>query len=328
MNWDRLSLPLLGFLLLAIPHLFFVEGEMYLARVFHLMVLYATLAIALNIVFGHTDQLLLFSGAVAAIGSYFTIILAQSLGISPWVTLPIGALVAGLTGAFVTYVGAIQKMSIIVISILTLALQLSIMELITGLRDITGGVTGIRFTGLNLEPVENLLGLHEMTITFWVISAILLATLLLYRHLRRSKFGLAFEMIRQDETAAEATGLNVVRYKTIAGFISTFTIGFVGPFFAQISGYVTPGLYTFNQIDVMILIILVVGGIRTMYGPIIGSVLIITLTEQLRSLAEYQPIVYGALLIALFLFFREGIVRYIDSMLETHSVTDRISDII
>jgi branched-chain amino acid transport system permease protein len=311
--------------LLAIPQMFFAPGLSYLSRIFILMALYAILTIALNIVFGHTDQLLLFSGAVAGIGTYTTVLIAQGHGISPWIALLVGGLIAGLTGALVCYVAAIRDLTVIVISILTLALQFSIIELINAFRDITGGVTGLSFDGLRLEVVENTFGFSPDVVLFYTISVLLIGVLILYKYLMNSKYGLAFEMIRQDETAAESAGLNVVKYKTFAGFVATFIMGLTGPFFGQLSGYVTPGLYSFNSVDVLILIMLIVGGLRTMYGPLVGAAVIVYLEEELRAFAEFRSIIFGALLIVLFLYFRDGIVLFVDNRLEKWGVKERVT---
>jgi len=311
--------------LFAIPQMFFAPELSYLSRIFILMALYAILTMALNIVFGHTDQLLLFSGAIAGIGTYATVLIAQGYGISPWIALVIGGVVAGLTGALVCYVAAIRDLTVIVISILTLALQFSIIELINAFRDITGGVTGLSFDGLRLEVIENTFGFSADVVLFYTISVLLLAVLVLYKYLMNSRYGLAFEMIRQDETAAESAGLNVVKYKTFAGFVATFIMGLTGPFFGQLSGYVTPGLFSFNAVDVLILIMLIVGGLRTMYGPLVGAVVIVYLNEELRALAEYRSIIFGALLIVLFLYFRDGLVPFVDGRLEDWGVKERVT---
>lgn len=326
MNENHYRIPLVGIVLLAIPPLFFDPSVSYLSRIFILMVLYAILTMALNLVFGHTDQLLLFSGAMAGVGTYTTVLSAEAFGVSPWLTLLVGALIAGCIGIIVCYVAAIRNLTIIVISILTLALQFSLIELLISLRDITGGVTGLVFTGLRLRPVENALGLRERVVLFYILSAILLGVLFLYQYLQNSKYGLAFEMIRQDEIAAQSVGLDVVKYKTIAGFVATFIMGLTGPFFGQLSGYVTPDLFSFNAIDVLILIMLIVGGLRTMYGPLVGAALIVFLDEQLRTLAEYRSILFGALLIVLFLHFRDGVVPFVDDRLDDWNVKQRVTN--
>lgn len=328
MNWEYQRLAVVALVLALVPPSFFAPGASYVSRIFLLMALYAILTTALNIVFGHTDQLLLFTGAVAAIGAYTTALGAQWLGVSPWLTLFLGAFLAGIVGVVVTYVAAIRNLTVIVISILTLALQFSIIELINSLRDITGGVTGLMFNGLRIRAIEGLPWFTEDIVLFYTLSAILLALLALYQYLMNSRYGLAFEMIRQDETAAKSIGLDVVKYKVIAGFIATFAIGLTGPFFGQLSGFIGPGTFTFNNIDVMILIMLIVGGLRTMYGPLVGAALVIFLNEQLRNFAEFRSILFGVLLMALFLYFRQGIVPFAEKYLTKYRVKQRANELL
>ena len=324
MNWDLRRIAPVAVVLLLIPPLFFSDSITYISRIFVLMALYAILTVALNIVFGHTDQLLLFTGAVTGIGAYTTALSAEAFGVSPWATLLLGALAAAFIGALVCYVAAIRELTVIVISILTLALQFSIIELINSQRAITGGVTGLTFTGLRLESVESALGVDPNFVLFYMLSLLLVGVLLFYQFLMNSKYGLAFDMIRQDEVAAESAGLDVVRYKTVAGFAATFIMGLTGPFFAQLAGYATPRLFSFNSIDVLILIMLVVGGLRTMYGPLVGAFVIVLLDQQLREFAEYRSIVFGVLLIFLFLYFRDGVVPFVDQHLERYDIKQRV----
>ncbi|PAU83007.1 inner-membrane translocator [Halorubrum salipaludis] len=315
LTWDRLRIPVVVAVLAALPLLFFDPSYTYISRLFILTLVFATLALALNIVFGHTDQLFLFVGALTGIGAYATALTADALGVSPWVTLLFGATLAGVLGALVCYVAARRRFTVILIAILTLSLQLAIIEIFVGARDITGGSTGFRFSGLGLESVQNALGVHEHMVLYYVVLALLTGVLALYHYIRNSKYGMAFDAIRQDEIAAEAIGVDVVRYKTLAGFVSAFVIGLTGPMYAQLESLVLPGMFEFNVIDVLVLIILIVGGIRTMLGPIVGAAVIIYVNEELQATGQWRTVVFGFLLIVLFLYFRSGIVPYLDDVL-------------
>lgn len=329
LTWDRLRIPVVVALLAAIPPLFFREGATYLSRLFILALIFAVLAMALNIVFGHTDQLFLFVGALTGIGAYVTALSADALGVSPWLTLLAGALVAGALGAAVCYVAARRRFTVILIAILTLSLQLAIIEVFVGARDITGGSTGFAFSGLGLQSVQDAFGLHEHVVLYYLVLAVFTGVTVLYWYLRNSKFGLAFDTIRQDEIAAEAVGVNVVRYKTIAGFTAAFVIGLIGPLYAQLESYVLPGMFSFQVVDVLVLIILIIGGIRTMLGPLVGAGVIIYINEELQAAGQWRTVIFGALLIVLFLYFRQGIVPYADRILnEKYGVKRRVKSLV
>lgn len=327
MSWNRYKLPAVAVLLALVPVIFFQEDVTYIMRLFVLMLIFALLAMALNIVFGHTDQLLLFIGALMGVGAYTTALTAESLGVTPWLTLLPSAIVVGLIGLFVCYVAARRQFTLIVIAILTLALQFAFIQVFVGARSITGGSTGFRFAGLDIEPVQEALGVHQYVVLYYVLLVISVAVFALYRWMMDSKYGIAFEAIRQDEVAAEAAGIDVVKYKSIAGFVSTFIIGFVGPFYAQVDGYILPSMFEFGTIDVLVLIVLVIGGMRTMLGPLVGAGLMIYINEELQQFGQWRTVIFGALLIFLFLYFRQGIVPYVENLLQDRfEVPKRITE--
>lgn len=328
LNWDLHRVTVAAIVLLFVPPVFFEAGSRTIPRLFTLMAIFAILTLALNIVFGHTDQLFLFTGAIAATGGYTTMLLADYLGVSPWFTILVGAAIGGLIGAVVSYVAARRGLGIIIISILTLALQFSIIELINSFRDITGGSTGFRVTSLTIDPLAALPFLNDQAVLYYVVAVLLVALLLLYHYLEHSKYGLAFEMIRQDEDAAESIGVNATRYKVIAGVIATFVVALVGPLLAQRSGFLTPTQFSFAQIDVTILIMLIIGGLRTMYGPVVGAVIVVLINEQLREFGAYRLMLFGVLLIVLFLYFRRGIVPWVASRAREYGLVRRTREML
>ncbi|GAB7021109.1 branched-chain amino acid ABC transporter permease [Halostagnicola bangensis] len=315
-TWDRIKVPLLVALFATIPPLFF--HLQVISRLFVMILIFSVLALALNIVFGHTDQLFLFVGALTGLGAYSTALTADYLGVSPWITIIPGAIFVGLIGLVVCYVAARRRFTVILISILTLALQFAIIEIFVGARNITGGSTGFTFSGLGLEPVQDALGVHEHFVLYYMLLGILTALLLFYQWLRTSKYGVAFNTIRQDEIAAEAIGVNVVRYKSIAGFVSAFIIGFIGPMYAQLEGIIFPGLFAFDAIDVLVLIILIIGGLRTTLGPVVGAAIVIMVNEELQGFGQWRTALFGFLLIVMFLYFRQGVVPYADKIEREH----------
>ncbi|MDS0295512.1 branched-chain amino acid ABC transporter permease [Halogeometricum luteum] len=301
-----------------------VLGSSYYESVLAHLLLIALFAVALNIVFGHTDQLFLFVGGLAGVGAYGTALLADALSVSAWVTLPVAALVCGLIGLLVSYVSAKRKFTVVLISILTLNLQLVFSEVFVGARDLTGGSTGFPYEYFELGVVAEAIGVEEKLVLYYLVLLLLVATLGVYLRLVHSKYGVAFDAIREDEIAAESIGIDVVRYKTIAGFVAAFLIGLTGAFFARESGYILPGGFTFLAVDVVVLIVLVVGGLRTTLGPIVGAVIVVGIEEFLssaQSLQSWQSAIFGALLIVLFLYFRRGVVRSVRDALDDAGLT-------
>jgi branched-chain amino acid transport system permease protein len=289
-----------------------VLGSSYYESVLAHLVLVALLAVALNVVFGHTDQLFLFVGGLAGVGAYGTALAADALGVSAWLTLVPAALACGLIGLAVSWVSAKRNFTVVLISILTLNLQLVFNEVFVGARDVTGGSTGFPYEYFSLEVVAGAVGVGEKLVLYYLVVALLVATLFGYLRLVHSKYGVAFDAIREDEVAAESIGIDVVRYKTVAGFVAAFLIGLTGAFFARESAYILPSGFSFLAVDVIVLIVLVVGGLRTTLGPVVGATIVVAIEEFLssaQSLQAWRTAIFGALLIVLFLYFRRGVVR-------------------
>lgn len=290
-----------------------LESSFWL-RIYGRMLLLALIAIGLNIAFGHTDQLFLFMGGLGGVAAYTTALISQEvLGVTPWLMIPAGMLMAGLLGAAVSWVSARRKLGIILISILTLNLQLALEQSFVGARFITGGSEGYPFEGLNLgfRGVGGLLGVNRFVVLYYLVLLLIVVSLFLYVWMIEGKYGLAFEAIREDDLAASSVGIDVVRYKTIAGFTGACIIGLAGIMMAEFQGVVLPGDYTFARIDVMVLIILIVGGIRTTLGPLIGAAVVTAIEESIGFASQWETALFGALLVGLFLYFRSGLMPFI-----------------
>ncbi|USZ73645.1 branched-chain amino acid ABC transporter permease [Natronosalvus halobius] len=312
--------------LAVLPIIFDTTGT-YQLRLLNQFLVFAAFAVALNIAFGHTDQLFLFVGAVAGVGAYTTAILADILGLTPWITFPLAGVAAGIIGLIVSYVAARRKMTVIVIAILTLSIQMAISEIFVGAGDITGGTTGMPFNGLEIPILVDAIGISPQMATYYLLAAFLTIVFLLYKWMMNSKYGLAFKAIRQDEIASEAVGINVIKYKVVAGVTAAVIIGLVGPLYAQTERYIFPAMFSFQAVDVLVLIMLVLGGIRTFYGPLFGAALIIYINHLLEDAGQWRTAVLGALLIVLFIYFREGMVPKVESFWETKSVQRIVSSI-
>lgn len=277
-------------------------------RLLTILVVFILFTIALNIIFGHTDQLFLFVGGLAAVGAYTSTILGNSvLGVTPWVTLPAGVLFAGFLGATVSYIAAKRNMTVILIAIFTFALQLAIIQVLVGAGSVTGGTVGLSIDDVIIDSAY---------VFYYIFFFLLVGFLLLYSHLANSEFGYATMAIRQDEVAAASLGVDPVRYKVIAGGLGAMMIGLVGAIYGFWSGRITPGTYEFLTIDVLVLIMVTIGGLRTLSGPVIGAIIVIFIEDELGPIfrdilpteIRWTLVIFGALLIILYLYFRDGIV--------------------
>lgn len=283
----------------------------YLLRISTLMVVFALFTIALNVVFGHTDQLFLVVGGLGGIGGYTMVLTANELGVTPWVTIPVGVVLAGLVAGGLSYIAAKRRFTVIVIAIFTLAFQLALTEFFIGANTITGGSDGI--------PVERI-GLDDRLVFYYLLVVVLVVYLVGYDRLVNSRYGFAFSSIREDELAAESVGIDAVRYKTAAGLLAGMMIGLTGALYALTEGYISPAVYSFENVDVLILIMLTLGGMRTLVGPVLGAAVVFWLDEFLIEFQQWRLFVFGVLLILLFLYFRDGVVPKVTERLEARDM--------
>jgi branched-chain amino acid transport system permease protein len=260
-------------------------------------------------------------GGLGGIGAYTTALVADSVGVTAWLALPVAALVCGVIALSVSWISARRRFTVILISILTLNLQLVFAEAFIGARDLTGGSTGFPYELFSIEGVADAVGVPTPVVLYYVILAFLMAGMVVYVWLINSKYGMAFEAIREDETAAASIGIDVVRYKTIAGFVAGVIIAVAGTLLAREATYVTPSIFTFLAVDVIALVVLIVGGIRQTYGPIVGAVVVEAIEAGLSNYAaDWRAAIFGALLIVLFLYFRSGIIVTVQDLLEEYEV--------
>jgi branched-chain amino acid transport system permease protein len=313
----KLALVAAVFVLAPIP----IAGSSYGIGVLTRVLLFALFALALNIVFGHNDQLFLFMGGLGGIGAYTTALVADTVGVSAWLALPVAALLCGAVALSVSWISARRRFTVILISILTLNLQLVFSEAFIGARDLTGGSTGFPYELFSISGIAEAVGVPTEVVLYYVILAFLMAGMVLYVWLINSKYGMAFEAIREDETAAESIGIDVVRYKAIAGFVAGVIIGIAGTLLAREATYITPSIFTFLAVDVIALVVLIVGGIRRTYGPIVGAVVVEAIEAGLSNYAaNWRAAIFGALLIVLFLYFRSGVIVSVQNLLDEHDI--------
>jgi len=279
-----------------------VGGGSYYLRIATLMLIYMAYAVAFNIIFGHTRQLFLCFGALAGSSAYLSVILAKKLALSPWETIPLGILFAGLLGGAFSYVSVRRGLGVIFVGIVTLVFSMIFYNLILGLRELTNGETGLITKGLGAGVLE------KARWSYYVILAVLMASLVLYHFLMRSRAGTAFRALTDDEFAAELVGIDVTLYKVLAASIGSALVGAVGAVYAYYSGFISPTVYSLVSVDIVVLVTLLLGGMGTLVGPVLGGVFFTVLDEIVRPLGRLNVLVYGVLMIVLFITFRHGLV--------------------
>jgi branched-chain amino acid transport system permease protein len=298
----RAYLPVLGAAgALAIVPLALGDSR-YLLGIAVLGLAYACYGVGFNIIFGNTNQLFLCLGALAGVGAYGTTILGNELGVSMLVAIPASVLVAALLGAAFSWVSVRRQLDVIFVGIVTLTFSLMFLNLLLGQRELTGGETG---TVVLYDA--GIVGARG-TGSYYVFLAVLVAYLAVHRWLQRSHVGWAFRALRDDELAAELAGIDVARYKVLAGAVGSAMVGLTGALYANYEGFISPTTFQLGNVDVPVLVMLAFGGIGTLLAPVVGSAVFTVVDELLRPFSQLRITFYGVILLVLFLGFRRGLI--------------------
>lgn len=182
---------------------------------------------------------------------------------------------------------------------------------IYNLRDLTGGPNGI----YNIPFPTNFFGLdfalREHFYYLILVSAIIV--ILLVKFLINTRTGRAMIAIRENENFALFVGINTWRVKIFAFTISAAIAGFAGSLYAHYNSYISPYSFTISE-SVSVLLMVIIGGMGTIIGPILGTTFLTFLPELLRSVSEYRMVIYGGLLVLTIMFMRDGILGVIKSI--------------
>ncbi len=294
------ALAAVGVALALLPFAF--GGTPFYLRLLTTMLLFMTYTVAFNIIFGATRQLFLCVGALAGSSAYVSVVLAMQTGASPWLTVPAGVLVAAAIGAVLSYISVRRGLGLMFVGIVTLAFSLAFDNLLLGLRDLTHGETGLVTSDLGLGLLE------DRWSGYYTFLGLLVASLVLYQVLVTSPVGLAFRALRDDELTAELAGVDVRTYKVLAASIGSAMLGLAGALYAYNNGFISPSVFAFNSVDVVVLVMLMFGGLAALLGPVVGGAALTLVNELVRPLGPLNVLVYGVLLIVIFLF-REGAIE-------------------
>lgn len=252
-------------------------GNPYVIHVVNLAAIYVIAALGLNLLTGYCGQISIGHSAFMAVGGFASVIMATELGFSFWVALPCAAIIAGLTGLIFGLPSLRVKGFYLVLS--TLAAQFIIMYFITHLN-ITGAMLGLEAPPVRLG---NIVVKGDKSFYFLIMGIAVLATFTA-RNLVRSKIGRAFVAIRDNDLAAEVMGIGLWRYKLLAFFVGCVYAGVAGALWAYWQAYISPEQFQLIH-SVWFLGYIIVGGMGTTVGPILGVIAIVGLTEGLTLLA-------------------------------------------
>ncbi len=272
----------------------------YFITILITIAIYAMLAHSLNIITGHAGQISLGHAAFFGIGAYTSAMLYTGAGFPFWVSVPMAAVVAGIVGVLLGI--PCLRVRDDFLAITTMGINF-VVEAIFLYIPFFGGAMGIG--GINLPKWFG----REMTKPeyFVLILVVFVVLLLLDRRVGHSWIGLAWASIREDEEAARAMGVDVVRFKVLAFILGSAIAGLAGGFYAHFLTFIMPQNFGFGQ-SIVILSMVVFGGIGSRWGPIVGAVILGILPEVSRPIMEYRILIYGILLLGMMRFQPGGLL--------------------
>lgn len=288
----------------------------YTQHLFIMIMFFAFTAVAWNIVCGFIGQLSLGHAVFLGVGGYVSTLLLVNLGLSPWVGMFAGALLAAVFGLIVGYPCFRLKGPYFTLTTIAFGEILRIFvennEKVFGI-DIKGAM------GLVLPQYGNSFNAYEFDsklIYYYIILGLTAIGILITFLIKRSKIGFYLTAIKSDPDAAESLGIPLARYKMYAMLISSFMIAFAGTFYAQYFRYIGPTRIFGGDISVQIALIGLVGGQGTVFGPLFGAVLLVPISEFLAerfggSLPGLHLFIYGVIMILVVFYMPKGIHDYV-----------------
>jgi branched-chain amino acid transport system permease protein len=265
------------------------------------MAINAVIVLGLNLLIGFAGQISLGHAGFLGIGAYASAVLPTHFGWPPLLALAAGALVTGLLAALVAR--PIFKLKGHYLAMATLGLGIIINIVLRNESAFTGGPDGMPVPPMGLMGWELSGDKHW----YWVVALILSISVWASLNLIDSPFGRALRALHGSEVASQVAGVNVVRYKVSIFVISAVFASVMGSVTAHYVGFVTPNYADFFH-SIELVTMVVIGGMASVYGSVVGAVLLTALPQALASFEGWETVVFGMILLLCMIFMPKGLV--------------------
>lgn len=295
--------------LLVIAALPYILATPYWRGILVVCAMNVLLALSLNLVLGYTGQLNLGQSGFFAIGAYVTTVLVKSHGWNFWLACMAAVGAAGIVGLLLAAFAV--RLRGHYLGIASLGFAVITYQVLVNWEKVTEGVRGIY--GILPPPPIAIPGLPEISFgnpvsLFYLVGGITLLVYILMDNLVRSPVGETLRAIREDEVSAASLGVNAAKWKAFAFGLGSAVAGLAGCFYPGFVGTLVPDAFNIVESFTMMAMV-IVGGMGTMIGPVIGAVVLTFLPELLRSMGELRLMVYGLALTLVVLFMPGGILQ-------------------
>ncbi len=304
----RRSLYVLAGVAIAVAAVTFSVTDKFYLHLLTMMLFYAAVSSAWNIVGGFAGQLSLGHAAFFGIGAYTSTLLFIDLGVSPWIGMLIGAALATLFAGAIGYPSFRLRGPFFTLVTIAFAEVLRILTIYA--HDFTKGSIGI---SVPFRPAIGNFIFRQLSAYVFVALAFMLITVLVSLWIESSRLGYYLAALREDEDAAQALGIDTARYKLVAVLVSAFLTSLAGTFYAQYIFYIEP-FQTFSlDFSVLLAMMAIIGGIGTVWGPVASAFLVTPLQEILQAklgghFTGLHLVIYGTVLIVVVILLPQGIV--------------------
>lgn len=310
------SKALLGLLVLGLlvyPWLFTLPFQQHIAI---LIFTFALMAVGWNVLGGYTGQVSLGNTIFFGIGGYSAAVLLRDLLLSPWAGMAVGVLISILVAVIVGY--PCFRLAGHYFAIATIAVA-EIVHVIAVNSQYLGAAVGISIPILPEGWINMQFHGTDKRPYYYIILAFLAAAMFAVYRIERSKWGFYFRAIKEDPVGARALGVNVQHYKLLAFVISAALTSVAGSFYAMYILFLDPFSMLYIQISITMCLMAVLGGIGTLWGPVIGAVVLIAISEGARLSTggtgqAVDLLIYGFLVMAVAVYQPKGLMGLINKL--------------
>jgi branched-chain amino acid transport system permease protein len=314
--WKITVLVALAIVLLALPQ---VVKSSFAVEIFVRILLFSFIGVAWNLMGGYAKQLSLGHAAFFGLGAYTSTIMQVDFGISPWIGMVAGGAVAALASLPIGWL--CFRLRGPYFTIATIATAQALMLIFLKFRDLAWGAEGTTIPNLGSAPL--MLQFETKASYYYVVLGLLTLGLFITWKIEKSWMGYYLVAIGEDEDAAQAIGVNAPKVKRDIYMISAFLTALAGTFYTQYIYFIDPATaFSFN-ISIEAALVSIVGGIGTLWGPVIGTVLLETTSALLQSwlgssTGGIQLTVYALILMAIILWRPTGLMGWINEAMQRH----------
>jgi ABC-type branched-subunit amino acid transport system ATPase component/ABC-type branched-subunit amino acid transport system permease subunit len=266
-----------------------------------LFLIYALVALGLNILVGLAGLVSLGQAGIYAVGAYATAILSKSYGVGFFPTIAVAMVLTALCGVALAY--PTVRVRGVYLAVITIAFGLIVQNVAIEWRDLTGGTLGIS----NVPRVDLGTGPLSTNGLYNLFAVITFGAFLIHYGVMNSRYGRAMRAVAQSETAAKALGIDPTAMRVIAFVISAIYAGLAGGLYAYLNRYVNPDTFAFGD-SVRFLLMVILGGAGTILGPLVGAGVLTWIPNFFQNLGKWQLFAYGALLAFVMFVMPLGVV--------------------